>query len=144
MSQQRRHVVSGHSSIAAAALCIACVSTDALAARAGAVRVRRCPSGGVHAGGVYRGGAYHGGVAWRGGVYRGGATAAALPGAAGLIAERGYAREWPLVIGAAAVGAAALGAAAANPYNNLYNYYNGDYYNGIGARCGYAPYPPCY
>jgi hypothetical protein len=45
----------------AAALGIACVSTDALAYR-----------GGVYRGGVaVRGGVYRGGVAWRGGAYRG-------------------------------------------------------------------------
>ncbi len=121
--------------IAAAALCIVCATSDAFAYRAVAVR-----------GGVHHGGAYRGGVAWRGGVYRGGG-----------VAWRGgaYRGAWvrPGVgvgIGAAAVGAAALGAAAANPYNNYYDYYNansyynGDYYNGIGAQCGFAPYPPCY
>jgi hypothetical protein len=106
---------------AAAALCVVCVSTEALAYRAG----------GVRAGGVYHGGGYRGGVAWRGGAYRPGWR----PGVA-------------VGVGAAALGAAAIGAAAAAPYyNNYYDYYNsGNYNNGYynGAQCGYAPYPPCY
>jgi hypothetical protein len=79
---------------AVAALGLACVATEAFAARAvrgGAVAVR----GGV----AYRGGA----VAARGGYY-----------------NRGYYR--PGVGAAAVVGGAAIGAAAAYPYYN--NYYN--------------------
>jgi hypothetical protein len=76
--------------IAAAVLCIACVSTDASAYRGGGVR-----AGGVRVGGVYRGGVNRG-VAYRGGVYR---------------------RGWAPGVGAAVgLGAAAVGAAAAAPY----------------------------
>jgi hypothetical protein len=117
-------------SIVAAVLCIACVSTDAFAYRAVA----------IHGGGVHRGGVYHGGVAWRGGVYRRGGVAWRGGPYRGAWVRPGVA----VGVGAAAVGAAAFGAAAANPYNNLYNYYNSDYYNAIGGQCGYAPYPPCY
>ena len=94
----------------------------------------------VRGGGIHRGGVYHGGVAWRGGVYRRGGVAWRGGAYRGAWGRPGVA----VGVGAAAVGAAAIGAAAANPYNNLYNYYNGDYYNAIGAQCGYAPYPPCY
>jgi hypothetical protein len=105
--------------VAAIALCLGFISTDAFAFRGGGVR-----AGGVRVGGV---GVNRGGVAWRGGVNRGG------------VAWRGgpYRGAWvrPGVgvgLGAAAVGAAAVGAAA--PI--YYNYYN-------GGPCGYAPYPPC-
>ena len=77
-----------------AAMGIACISTDAFAARAargGAVAAR----GGAVA---HRGGAVaaRGGVAYRGGYYGG--------------------RYYRPGVGAAAVGAAAVGAAAASPY----------------------------
>jgi hypothetical protein len=72
-------------SIAAAAMLgIACVSTDALAYRAG---VR---AGGARVGGVYRGGAYGGGYARRGvGVGVGVGVGAAAVGAA-IVAPRYY------------------------------------------------------
>lgn len=82
---------------AAAALGVACISTQALAFR-----------GGVH--GAYHG-AYHGGVhhgAYHAGVYHGGAYRGAY---------------WhPGVAAGAAVGAAAIGAAVAAPH--YYNYDN--------------------
>ena len=49
----------------AAILCIACISTDALAYRGGG-RVAGIRAGGVHAGGVYRGGTYRGAYVSRG------------------------------------------------------------------------------
>jgi hypothetical protein len=102
---------------AVAALGIACVATEAFAARAargGAVAVRGGAVG-ARGGVAYRGGA----VAARGGVaYRGGAVAA----------RGGYYR--PGVGAAAVVGGAAIGAAAAYPYYNQ--------------QCGYYPYPRCY
>jgi hypothetical protein len=63
--------------VAAATLCTACVSTDALAYRGG---VR---AGGARGGGVYRGGAYRGGYVGRGvGVGVGLGVGAAAAGAA--------------------------------------------------------------
>lgn len=83
--------------IAAAALCIACASTQALAFRG---------AGGFHAGvyhGAYHGGAYHG--AYHGGVYH------------GAYARRGWGAVGVGV--GVGLGAAAVGAAVAAPY-----YYN--------------------
>jgi hypothetical protein len=71
----------------AAILCIACISTDALAYRGGG-RVAGVRAGGVHAGGVYRGGTFRGAYVRRGvGVGIG----AAAVGAA-VIAPRYYNR----------------------------------------------------
>jgi hypothetical protein len=116
--------------VAAVALCLGFISTDAFAFRGGGVRAGGVRVGGVGVGRVGVGGVgvNRGGVAWRGGVNRGGVAWRSGP----------YRSVWvrPGVgvgVGAAAVGAAAVGAAAAAPY---YNYYN-------GGPCGYAPYPPC-
>jgi hypothetical protein len=81
------------STLAAAILGIACISTDADARRGGGVR-----AGGVHAGGARVAGVRAGGarVGYRGGAYR------------GAYVRRG--------VGAAAVGAAAVG--ATRYYNN--------------------------
>jgi hypothetical protein len=99
---------------AAAALGVACISTQALAFRGG---VHGAYHGAYH-GGVHHGGAYHAGV-YHGGAYRG-----------------AYWR--PGVAAGAAVGAAAIGAAVAAPH-----YYNYDStYD--SAACGYYPNPPCY
>ena len=69
----------------AAILGIACISTDALAYRAGG-RVGGVRAGGVHVGGVYRGGVYRGAYVRRGiGV----GVGAAAVGAA-VIAPRYY------------------------------------------------------
>jgi hypothetical protein len=76
----RRTIISSAASVIVGIACIATISTDALAYRAGRV-------------GVGRAGVYHGG-AYRGGVYRGAAV------------RRGVA----VGVGAAAVGAAAYGA----------------------------------
>ena len=78
----RRTIISSAASVIVGIACIATISTDALAYRAGVGRA-----------GVGRAGVYHGG-AYRGGVYRGAAV------------RRGVA----VGVGAAAVGAAAAGA----------------------------------
>jgi hypothetical protein len=84
----RRTIISLAASAIIGIGCIATISTDAFAYRAGVGRV-----------GVGRAGVYHGGV-YRGGVYRGAAVG------------RGVA----VGVGAAAVGAAAVGAGAYGPY----------------------------
>jgi hypothetical protein len=96
--------------IAAAVLCIVCVSSDAFAWRAG------FRAGGLaRVGGVYRWGGLAGrGLGWRGAWLR--------PGMG-------------VGLGAAAVGAAALGTAAA--YNNYYGYNYGGYHHPYYAYGGY-------